>query len=55
MVVREILYKHLVDDNYKEPYEGEYWPSQLWQCVRRQYYDRVSPIPLGWIQLGSQF
>ncbi|QKR00169.1 hypothetical protein GWK48_07095 [Metallosphaera tengchongensis] len=46
MVVKEIIYRNLVEKDYHDPYEGEYWPSQLWNCLRKQYYDRVFPMPL---------
>ncbi|MEM1859835.1 MAG: PD-(D/E)XK nuclease family protein [Metallosphaera sp.] len=47
MVVKEIIYQHIVDDEFKQPYEGEYWPSQIWNCLRKQYYDRTSPVLSG--------
>ncbi|AWR94174.1 CRISPR-associated protein Cas4 [Acidianus brierleyi] len=45
MVVKEIIYKHLSSTSISEFYEGEYWPSQIWNCMRKQYYSRISPIP----------
>ncbi|MBP1357969.1 MAG: hypothetical protein JZD40_05740 [Sulfolobus sp.] len=46
MVVKEIIYKQLLEDNssLSEPFLGEYWPSSIWDCMRRQYYTRNYPI-----------
>lgn len=47
MVIKEILYKHLANDDRLKQFEGEYWPSQIWNCLRRQYYDRLYPTASG--------
>ena len=46
MVVKEIISKYLAKYELPEYYDGEYWPSQIWQCLRRQYFARLSPMPL---------
>jgi len=43
MVVKEIIYKRLNENEIKSSFDGEYWPSQMWYCLRRQYYDRIFP------------
>jgi CRISPR-associated exonuclease Cas4 len=48
LVVKEIIYKHLSENEIREPFEGEYWPSQIWNCMRRQYYDRLYPVNAGY-------
>ncbi|NON61751.1 hypothetical protein [Acidianus sp. RZ1] len=47
MVIKEIVYRNLTSYEVREPFEGEYWPSQIWKCLREQYYNRVYPTPLG--------
>jgi CRISPR-associated exonuclease Cas4 len=46
MVVKEIIHKHLSYTSIPEFFDGEYWPSQIWYCLRKQYYSRISPIPM---------
>lgn len=46
MVVKEVISKHLARYELPDYYDGEYWPSQIWQCLRKQYLMRVSPIPM---------
>ncbi|MGC9104977.1 MAG: CRISPR-associated protein Cas4 [Thermoprotei archaeon] len=45
MVLKEIIAKKLLDEvaDYYPPYEGEYYPSHLWKCLRQQYYERTIP------------
>ncbi|WP_256202584.1 hypothetical protein [Sulfuracidifex tepidarius] len=45
MVVKEIIYKRLSENEIKDSFDGEYWPSQIWNCVRKQYYDRMYQYP----------
>ncbi len=48
MVVKEIIYRRLSENEIKSIFDGEYWPSQIWNCIRKQYYERTSPIPEGY-------
>ncbi|BBG27505.1 PD-(D/E)XK nuclease family protein [Sulfuracidifex tepidarius] len=48
MVVKEIIYKRLSENEIKDSFDGEYWPSQIWNCVRKQYYDRMYPVSIGY-------
>ncbi len=40
-----MITKRIIDElaDYYPPYEGEYYPSHLWKCLRQQYYERVFP------------
>jgi RecB family exonuclease len=59
MVLKEIITRRLLDEvaNYYPPFEGEYYPSQLWKCLRQQYYERTIPhlnvMKFGGLVLGT--
>ena len=57
MVFKETITKRIIEDlaNYRPPYEGEYYPSQLWRCLRQQYYERVFPVLKVDKNFGSMF
>lgn len=48
VVLKEVVYKHLAERGFSEPFEGEYWPSQVWACLRKQFYDRLFPVNAGY-------